>query len=377
MPQKSLRFIIHVIGWIAFLTIPFLLAPGSRLSLERADNPHTLLDLTSYGMMIIFFYLNFFFLLDKYYFKKKIGLYIFICILFSLLIVFLPRIVLNNQFKKHDMHERHEVIEKHEEAQFRAAGDSLSINMQREEHHDYDENNGWLTRLGGHHFFFDVRGNLFMFLLIILLSLLMKMKNRWQLAEQEKISSELSYLKAQINPHFLFNTLNSIYSLALEKSDYTPTAVVKLSGMMRYVITDASSDFVGLDKEINYIRDYVDLQKIRLGDTAEVNFQVVGEKAGKRISPLLFISFIENAFKYGVNPDKQSVINIKFQVEQNSIVMEVSNKKVDLFIQDEESSKVGVENTINRLKLIYPNKYTLTMDDGEKEYKVQLRIELV
>ncbi len=377
MPQKSLRFIIHVIGWIAFLTIPFLLAPGSRFSLERANNPNTMLDLISYGMMIVFFYLNFFFLLDKYYFNKKFGIYFLICILFSIVIVFLPRIVLNDEFKKHDMHERHEEIEKHGIHEFTSGNDSMAIAIQTEEHHECDENNGWLTRLGGHHFFFNVRGNLLLFVLIILLSLLIKMKNRWQIAEQEKVNSELSYLKAQINPHFLFNTLNSIYSLALEKSDYTPTAVVKLSGMMRYVISDASSDFVGLDKEINYIRDYVDLQKIRLGDTANVNFQVIGEKIGKRISPLLFISFIENAFKYGVNPDEQSEINIKFQVEENSIVMDVSNKKVDLHNQSEESSKVGVENTINRLNLIYPNKYKLKIEDREKEYYVQLRIELV
>ena len=130
---------------------------------------------------------------------------------------------------------------------------------------------------------------------------MLKINSRLKLAEKEKVNAELSYLKAQINPHFLFNTLNSIYSLAIEKSDYTATAVVKLSSMMRYVITDASHKFVPLEKEINYISNYIELQKLRIDSSIKLMYTVTGDISDKKIAPLVLISFIENAFKYGVN----------------------------------------------------------------------------
>jgi len=191
------------------------------------------------------------------------------------------------------------------------------------------------------------------------------------------LNAELAYLKAQINPHFLFNTLNSIYSLAIEKSDYTPTAVVKLSGMMRYVLTESSTEFVSLEKEINYIRDFVDLQKIRLGDTAAVQFDISGEFLGKRIAPLILIAFIENAFKHGVNPEEKSTIIIQIKVTDRNLFLLVKNKKVNSTSKSDLSNLVGLENTINRLKLIYVSKYNLKFTDTAEDYSVELTIELI
>lgn len=148
--------------------------------------------------------------------------------------------------------------------------------------------------------FFDY--GLYMFILVLVCALLLKTNQRWRKLRQEKLETELSYLKAQINPHFLFNTLNSIYALAIEKSDYTATAVVKLSGMMRYIISESHKHFVSLEKEISYINDYIELQKFRLGGTVKIHYSLQGHYPGKEIAPLILITFVENAFKYGLTP---------------------------------------------------------------------------
>src|ERR1700748_3501739 len=188
---------------------------------------------------------------------------------------------------------------------------------------------------------------------------MLKISNRLKLAEREKVNAELSYLKAQINPHFLFNTLNSIYSLAIEKSDYTATAVVKLSGMMRYVITDASHKFVSLEKEINYISDYIELQKIRLDDSIKLSYSVSGDPADKIVAPLVLISFIENAFKYGVNAEENSEIKIHIDSTKGYVHLRVFNKKVKIQQVNTHTSGLGIENTINRLQLLYPGRHKL------------------
>jgi LytS/YehU family sensor histidine kinase len=318
--------------------------------------------------------------------------YVSICLLAFLIAVITPRVILAPWFNRFD-HEMERHHHEEEEGEQFAMPPSMSadsafaqmpVPRDHEEHkpprkfrRHHDEGDGIMKYLGGHHFFFDISHNFFMLLMIIFFSLTIKIRNRWRKAEKERLNAELSYLKAQINPHFLFNTLNSIYSLAIEKSDYTPTAVVKLSGMMRYVITDAARDFVALEKEVNYIRDFVDLQKIRFGETVDVDFTVSGDKLGKKIAPLLLIAFIENAFKYGVNPEEKSEIYVSIQVFDSKITLIVRNKKVNSLANGDLSSKVGIENTMSRLNLIYANKYKLNFDDSENEYKVELTIELI
>lgn len=391
MSRKSYFVLVNIIACLGFMSLPFLMSPGSSFSLDNFDNPHCVLDLISNALMIVFFYLNFYFFLDKYYFKKRMVAYVSICLLTLLMAIIAPRVVLAPWFNHFD-HEMERHHHEEEEGEHFAVPPGMSTDSARAErpvlmegdhkptrkfrkHHD--EPDGIMKYLGGHHFFFDISHNFFMLLMIIFFSLTIKIRNRWRKAEKERLNAELSYLKAQINPHFLFNTLNSIYSLAIEKSDYTPTAVVKLSGMMRYVITDAAKDFVSLEKEINYIRDFVDLQKIRFGETVDVDFTVSGDKLGKKIAPLLLIAFIENAFKYGVNPEEKSAIFVSIEVFDSKIKLIVRNKKVNSLANGDLSSKVGIENTMSRLNLIYANRYKLKFDDTDNEYKVELTIELI
>jgi LytS/YehU family sensor histidine kinase len=222
--------------------------------------------------------------------------------------------------------------------------------------------------------FFDY--SLYMFVIVLFCALLLKTNQRWRKLQQEQLETELSYLKAQINPHFLFNTLNSIYSLAIEKSDYTATAVVKLSGMMRYIISESHKNFVSLEKEVNYINDYVELQKFRLGDTVDIQYSLQGNYYGKEIAPLILITFVENAFKYGVNPEQHSKILAVIHIEDDRLILKVENNKVTTLQDKAEAPGLGISNTRNRLEMLYPRKHQLHIDDGAEQFKIHLEIML-
>ncbi|MCD6065986.1 MAG: sensor histidine kinase [Bacteroidetes bacterium] len=224
--------------------------------------------------------------------------------------------------------------------------------------------------------FHQVEHNFLRFVAVFVLSLLLRVNDQWKRAQKEKISAELSYLRAQINPHFLFNTLNSIYSMAIDNSENTATAVVKLSAMMRYAITEAHKDTVPLEKEINYIADYIDLQNYRLGHTVKLSHRVSGDPVGKKIAPLILISIVENAFKYGVNPEENSSIMVDLTVHEYFLVFLVRNNKVRTNVKEDEKSGVGIENTKNQLNMIYPGKYKFEIQENPREFSVLLTLQL-
>jgi len=178
---------------------------------------------------------------------------------------------------------------------------------------------------------------------VLTISFLIKLNQRLDTIKEEKQIAEISYLKAQINPHFLFNTLNSLYALTLEKSKEAPNAVLKLSSIMRYVVTESNQDFVPLEKEINYIKDYIDLQKLRIDKDANLKISIEGESKGKIIAPLIVIPFIENAFKYGINPDENSFIDIKIKIDSDNFLLNVKNSIVNKNLSEEEKQKLELK----------------------------------
>ncbi|MGC4040579.1 MAG: histidine kinase [Flavobacterium sp.] len=147
--------------------------------------------------------------------------------------------------------------------------------------------------------------------------------------------------------------------------------------MMRYVVTESSQDFVTLDKEINYIKDYIELQKLRLDDSVSLSFEIHGTTMGRAIAPLILIPFIENAFKYGINPDADSFIKIDITIAERSLLMRVQNSIVASEIDEEFKTEEGLKNTQKRLDLIYPGKYELDVVEDEKTYDVNLKIDLL
>lgn len=190
--------------------------------------------------------------------------------------------------------------------------------------------------------------------------------------EKEKLVTELSFLKSQINPHFLFNTLNNIYSLALVKSDATAGAVLKLSSIMRYVLNETRHDWVPLEKEIQFINDFIDLQKVRMTDKMSIRFSVSGSVEGQQIAPLILIPFIENAFKYGVSTKETSEIVLELKAEKQTITFFIKNKIYKTENGNKDNTAIGLKNTRRRLELLYPEKHILTVSEENNQFIVNL-----
>jgi LytS/YehU family sensor histidine kinase len=222
----------------------------------------------------------------------------------------------------------------------------------------------------------EMRQNIFLFVAILFASLAYRINDQWKQVKKEKLQAELSYLKAQINPHFLFNTLNSIYSLALLKSNKTPEAIVKLSSMMRYVMHEATEKYVSLESELNYIQSYIDLQKIRLDETVSVVYDTEIEVDEKKIAPLILIPFIENAFKHGVNPEVNSSIIITLKTKEDTLTLYVYNLKVPHSEYLETKSGYGLANAKQQLNLLYPDKHSLYLQNEADYFSVSLTLDL-
>lgn len=220
----------------------------------------------------------------------------------------------------------------------------------------------------------------------VAITMSLKLVKQWyerdkQNKELQKLNTEteLKFLKSQINPHFLFNTLNSLYALSLQKSDRTPELVLKLSDILRYVLYDSTEHMVPLDKEINYLKSYLDLEQIRYGDRVDIQLDIDGEVRGKEIAPLLFIPFVENSFKHGFgNNTLPGYLKIKISSDQEEIRVVISNSVNGKKASDSEeySGGIGLANVRKRLKLLYPNTHRIELTETENSFEVTLLLKL-
>jgi LytS/YehU family sensor histidine kinase len=185
---------------------------------------------------------------------------------------------------------------------------------------------------------------------------------------------ELQFLKSQLNPHFLFNSLNNIYSLAYQKSDKTADAILKLSEIMRYMIYESNDSWADLSKEVAYVKSFVELQKLRFKDGASVVITINGEIDGQQIVPLILISFVENAFKHGVANDPEDPIKINLIANQKILHFSVSNKKNKT--NKDAMGGVGLNNVERRLQLLYPDRYKLNIVNSATHYTTELMLDL-
>ncbi|MFA6086704.1 sensor histidine kinase [Mucilaginibacter sp.] len=201
----------------------------------------------------------------------------------------------------------------------------------------------------------------------------------FQATEKDKVTTELSLLKAQINPHFFFNTLHTIYALADSNTAASKDAIYTLSHMMRYVIYETKNDLTELEKEIKFVEDYIKLMKLRLTDNVQVIFEKQANLKNYDLAPMLFLPFIENAFKHGISSVNPSYVYIDISQSANTVRLEVKNS---LFKEKakylEESNGIGIANTKRRLDLLYPGRYTLDIsnDIHTKDYAVVLTLKL-
>lgn len=216
------------------------------------------------------------------------------------------------------------------------------------------------------------------FIIYLVLTTLLKLSKSWyelQQLEKEKLSLELNSLKMQINPHFLFNSLNSMYSLARKKSDKTPDAILRLSNLMRYMIYEVSEE-VALSKEVDSIHDYLNLQKLRLEEDASISFNVEGKLEDRMIAPLLFFPLIENSFKHGLKGDKGSnFVDISLKNTTSELQFRVTNNKgAGGHSEDGKYGGIGLNNVEKRLHLIYGERAQLEVTDTDKSFDVTINI---
>ncbi|WP_375561070.1 sensor histidine kinase [Bernardetia sp. OM2101] len=193
--------------------------------------------------------------------------------------------------------------------------------------------------------------------------------------KKEKKQVELLHLKSQVNPHFFFNTLNNLYGLVAQDTDKAQALILKLSEMMRYSIYEGENDWVSLDEEVIYLKNYIELHKMRYHKTIDVHFDIDIVDGNEKVMPLLFIILLENAFKHGVeNLRKDAFVSIKLEATQSEINFEVENN----FDEEEisENSGIGLKNLKRRLELVYPKKHQLETSVKDTIYKAQLNLKI-
>ncbi|MEZ5345346.1 MAG: histidine kinase [Pyrinomonadaceae bacterium] len=206
-----------------------------------------------------------------------------------------------------------------------------------------------------------------------------KERERIETLKKEKIKAELDYLKAQIHPHFLLNTLNNLYALTLKKSDKAPETVIKLSEMLVYILYKCDGKYVLLEDEIKLIENYMSLEKLRYGDNLKLSFNKNVPDKNARIAPLILLSIVENAFKHGVSGEVGNAeIEIGLNLNEELFIFEVFNTKSKIGQPDETdyTKGIGASNIKKQLELVYPNRYSLHVDEKEDSYHVSLRLKL-
>ncbi|MBT1707695.1 histidine kinase [Fulvivirgaceae bacterium PWU5] len=202
-------------------------------------------------------------------------------------------------------------------------------------------------------------------------------ESRKKAVENEKLISELNFLKEQINPHFLFNTLNNLYYLAYSQSPNTTEVIAKLSQMMRYMIYETNHADVPLMKEIEYMENYISLERLRLNGQIPIGFEVHGDVQNVRITPLIFITFLENAFKHGIGASPGDAwIKVSIRVSGNECTYTVENSNHAVTASEHGKSGIGLQNVQRRLALSYPGRHTLTTEKSADRYTLTLKITL-
>lgn len=349
---KNSTLIWHIIGSLAFLALPVFISPHPPEEVNYLFQKPTIRDFISNFFMLAFFYANYYILIPDIFLKKQYVKYFTLILISFLILIYLPTLLaehvpgLEDMPKKMSSNPRPLLPKKNTiETFFRP------INL--------------------------VNHNVLLYISVVLLSILLRIREQLFETEKSKNKAELNSLKNQINPHFLFNTLNSIYALAVrDGSEITADSILKLSGMMRYVVTETESNYVSLEKELVYIKNYIDLQRLRIDHRVQLKVEIEGDPIGKKIVPLILIPFVENAFKHGVNPEKHSQIDIFITILDNKLNLKVSNLKTQNQLAHYEKSGHGTENVKSRLSLLYPENYQLNIFENEEVYQVDLTLNL-
>jgi len=340
--SKSNRILIHIFFWIAYILFFFL-----QFSFfgEKGEYISTLASLTLTAIIdISASYFTVYYLLPKFLFNRKYWQFVVIFLASASLAIILQRVLMYYISYPYFYPE-------------------------------YVSKAGPFWHINPFYTFFNIYTVVGFFTAIKLLKYWYQNQQTKAELENKNKTSELALLRNQLNPHFLFNTLNNIDSLIITNPTKASDAIIKLSDIMRFMLYDTSTDTVPLEKEINYLKSYISLQQMRLKDAGFVKVQIEGNCQGKTIAPMLFIPFVENAFKHGYKNVVPPGIDIKLLCSKDSVNFEVTNhvdQKGD--INKDNTSGIGLANTKRRLELLYPDKHRINIESENGLYRSQLII---
>ena len=339
--NKKITFFLHLLVWFVLFSMPFVLTYGQE-DINRII-AHFWIPLVFYA---IIFYLNYYVLIEGFLFTKKTVLFIVINLGIIALFLVLKEQIENTFFQ--------DLVRKQ-------PGDSKG---------------------NGPPFQMFIYVQMFYYMAPLLFSIAIKTTEKWVTTEAErneaanyKLQSELQHLHYQLQPHFFFNSLNNIYSLVDISPEQAKTSIHSLSKLMRYMLYETNMELVPLSKEIDFMKKYIDLMKLRVSDKTTVNYSFPSEETGIQIAPLLFISLIENAFKHGVSASKESHINITMACDEKTVLFTIENDNFPKRTGDKSGSGIGLQNLEKRLQLLYANKHEFNTTLKDNRFLVHLEIE--
>ncbi len=403
--NRIVTVLIHAAGWCLLLFLPLLLYP-----VRINDNRFIIPELIDKSILIILFYLNYYVLIPRLFEKKKYVSYFSFTLLVFIIYLFQYANVRANYFspppgpfwatrfsgspprKADSLISPMGFINKRQVNANKLSPDSMrfgpgfqesmaSDDSRRSIIRNFPPDDNQLFGIPKRIWLMTLNNAVSSFALLFLIGGFIRLafsfirnQNEKKMLENANLNAEVNFLKSQINPHFLFNTLNSIYSQAHSRSDKTEISILKLSELLRYVLYDSGEDRVEITKDIQYINNYIDLQKIRLSSKIKVNYSVNGVMQGCRIAPMLLIAFIENAFKHGISYSQASYINIEINIIDEILTLLVSNPVVrdNSFV----NGGLGLKNVTRRLDLLYPGKYKLIIHQENNQHIVNLNLDL-
>ncbi|MDO7173524.1 sensor histidine kinase [Mariniflexile sp. AS56] len=340
--NKTITVVSHLLVWLTLLCLPYLLSYGEQQEINRVI-AHFWIPLF---FSSIIFYFNYFVLVDRFFFPKKTLLFIVVNTALIGFFLFLKEYIEDNYFQ--------DILKKRLENTNRVEPPfKMAMYIQ-----------------------------LLSYLAPLFFSVALKSTKRWIKTEAErkeaanfKLKSELQHLHYQLQPHFFFNSLNNIYSLVDIAPDQAKSSIHSLSKLMRYMLYETNLEVVPLTKEIDFLKKYIDLMKLRVSDKTTVNYSFPSEETGIQIAPLLFISLIENAFKHGVSATKTSTIDVNMTCDEKTVLFSVENNNFPKKTDDKSGSGIGLQNLEKRLQLLYPDKFSFKTILKNDRFIVTLKIE--
>ncbi|MFI2742171.1 sensor histidine kinase [Zhouia sp. PK063] len=342
--NRLLIIAIHVMIWAMLFTLPYLLISGQEKTIYPIIE-HNWIPLCFYAVI---FYLNYFYLIAHVMFNRKLGWFILVNLSFIFLLIWA-----NHELRAY-LVDNFDVFKRPKDANHPGPPIKFFIYVET-----------------------------ISFLIPLVFAIAIKVLERWFKTENErkeaaniKLQAELQHLKYQLQPHFFFNSLNNIYSLVDISPEQAKETIHSLSKLMRYLLYETNTAQVSLQKEIEFMEKYIELMKLRFSNKTQVYYSFPEHVQKVKVSPLMFISLIENAFKHGVSAKEESMISFDMKVTNNTITFISENKNLPKTETDKSGSGIGVQNLQKRLELLYFNKYEFNCGVYNEIFKATLILEI-